>query len=1215
MKHFFRNLHLILCLLFVACAPSGEKNQAPSAQSVSKVSLQKTRLAELPEDNQPHSYQIPKLIEGLASAQLASPPISVPLPRLLDENGKPILNSLGKPFYLGNGGLSQFRKYTTDDGLALDAVNCSIVDSRGHIWFGTNGNGISRFDGLEFTNYTITQGLAGNSIRSIFEDSKGNIWVGTVDNGVSKFDGKVFTNYGAEQLGNGIVFSIAEDRSGNLWFGTSGAGASRFDGSTFTNFTEDDGIGNNMVVSIQGDSEGNLWFGTYGGGLTKFDGEKFTNYTQEDGLASDRVRSVFIDKEGKLWLGTIGGGVSVFDGKNFQTLNSSDGLTGNVIRAIVEDLSGNIWIATENGVSRYDGSEFVSYTMEQGLADNNVLDISLDHSGKLWFSTDGGGVSILEGTSFTNYTTAQGLAGNIVLSILEDHQGTKWFGTAGDGVSRFDGNSFETYTSAQGLSGDLVFSMLEDERQRIWFGTSGDGISIFDGTGFLNLRKEDGLLSNEVYALKRDSNGNIWIGTDSGLSRFDGKTLTDFTKDQGLVGNDILGILEDQNGGIWIAALDGGLSRFDGESFINFTTSQGLADNEVLSIAEDQNGNLWVGTKHGLSFLDKKNVDLIASSPDDLPAEAFLSFTSQNGLADDMILQVVPISDQKIAIGTNQGITLFDAPIPGQTFTKLENIQIFNSNTGYPVKDLTDGQNGLFLDKKGILWAGTGSVKTALSRFEISKLSQNPKKPDLLVKQIRINEEIIPWHTLGDENSSSDLFTQTTDQLITLGRLLEPEQREALQQRFEGLTFDGVSGFFPIPQNLTLPYKHNHINIEFGSNELSRPFLVEYQYMLEGYDEDWSPILKKTSATFGNIQEGDYTFKVKARYTGPASVEAREWTEPISFTFTVLPPWYRSWWAYAIYTILGLSLLYPLHIYQRNQVIKAEQEKVKERELAHAKEIEKAYNELEKAHENLKSTQSQLIQAEKMASLGELTAGIAHEIQNPLNFVKNFSEVSHELLDEMSEEMDNGDLEEAKAIADDIKQNLDRITLHSKRADSIVKAMLQHSRTSSGEKEPTDINALAEEYIHLSYHGIRAKDKEFNADFGTNLDPKLPLVTVIPQEIGRILLNMFNNAFYAVNEKAKSGSAPSDYKPKVTVSTKKLPKGIEIVVADNGPGIPNEIVGKIFQPFFTTKPTGQGTGLGLSLSYDIVKSHGGELSVNTNTGSEQGTQFRIYLPI
>jgi two-component system NtrC family sensor kinase len=275
----------------------------------------------------------------------------------------------------------------------------------------------------------------------------------------------------------------------------------------------------------------------------------------------------------------------------------------------------------------------------------------------------------------------------------------------------------------------------------------------------------------------------------------------------------------------------------------------------------------------------------------------------------------------------------------------------------------------------------------------------------------------------------------------------------------------------------------------------------------------------------------------------------------------------------------------------------------------------------------LKATQSQLIQSEKMASLGELTAGIAHEIQNPLNFVNNFSEVNTELLEELKSEIPIAIGIKVKTAAldeliNDIVENEKKINHHGKRADAIVKGMLQHSQTSTGRKEPTDINKLADEYLRLSYHGILAKEKNVDTTLipiaiRTDFDEGIGNINIIPQDIGRVLLNLYNNAFYAVNEKQKAESLNpkaenETYKPTVSIITKKMGDKVFVSVKDNGTGIPQKIADKIFQPFFTTKPTGQGTGLGLSLAYDIVKAHGGEIKVETKEG--EGTEFIIQLP-
>ncbi|MCT8340762.1 ATP-binding protein [Flavobacteriaceae bacterium TK19130] len=325
------------------------------------------------------------------------------------------------------------------------------------------------------------------------------------------------------------------------------------------------------------------------------------------------------------------------------------------------------------------------------------------------------------------------------------------------------------------------------------------------------------------------------------------------------------------------------------------------------------------------------------------------------------------------------------------------------------------------------------------------------------------------------------------------------------------------------------------------------------------------------------------------------------------------------------FTILGAPIMFMVFISMRleevlqnveeeaQKVVKVTEEKkelLANQNILLEKKVNEKTAELKQSLIDLKATQQQLIQSEKMASLGELTAGIAHEIQNPLNFVNNFSEVSHELIDELEEELVEGNLKEVNEILVDIKQNLGKIHHHGQRADAIVKGMLQHSRSSSVSKEDTDINKLADEYLRLAYHGLRAKDKNFNATLNTHFDEAIVLLQVIPQDLGRVLLNLITNALYAVNEKKKT--AGPAYSPTVSIATKKERGGVQILVKDNGDGIPKAILDKIFQPFFTTKPTGKGTGLGLSMSYDIIKAHGGEITVTTVEG--EGTTFTIQIP-
>lgn len=812
---------------------------------------------------------------------------------LQDESGKLILDSNGKPFLLGKGGTSWFKNFNSDNGLVIDAVSCGIMDQRGHLWFGTAGGGVSRFDGTTFTTYSQVEGLADNSIKTIFEDSKGTIWIGTLGWGVSSFDGQKFDSYSTgDGLANDYVYTISEDFEGNIWFGTDG-GISKFDGAKFKNFTIEDGLPSNSIVSIQEGFNGSLWIGTKDSGVAVFDGQAFESYTTADGLPSNRIRSIMVDSEDRIWFGTIGGGVAIFDSDGFSVIGQEQGLSSMVVKHIIEDQFGKIWFATENGLGRLEGDQVITYTLEQGLPSNNINHIIEDRDGRLWLCTEGGGISRFAGDGFTNFTTGQGLANNFVMTVLEDSDGSYWFGTSGGGVSHLKDDSFTNYGATNGLASDLVNSSLLNRNGNIWFGTGGGGVTFFDRMSFTTYSVPQGLPYNEVYSIFEADNGDIWFGTDGGgVSKFDGESFTNYNTTHGLAGDAILGIEQDNAGSFWFSAADGGLSRFDGRSFVNFYDTQGLGENSVFRALNDHKGNLWVATYNGLSFLtfDKLNrLDSLIDSDSDLD-DLFQTFRSSDGLQDNVILQIISFSEDKMAVGTNQGIAIFDIPTDSLS-SELKNIEIFNSAGGYPVKDLTDGDHAMILDSKGVIWAGMGNIKTALLRFDYKSLLKNQETPTVLFKQLRINEEVISWQSL--DSPKVDSLAQSSrnlNELLVYGKILNTQERSDLGNRFKNIEFDSINPFFPIPEGLILPFRHNHINIYYGTAELSNPSLLEYQYILENYDTEWGPVLTKTSATFGNIQEGDYSFKVRARFIGAVEGEAGQWTEPVSYNFAVLPP-------------------------------------------------------------------------------------------------------------------------------------------------------------------------------------------------------------------------------------------------------------------------------------------------------------------------------------
>ena len=462
----------------------------------------------------------------------------------------------------------------------------------------------------------VSDGLPSPSIMGMVQDREGHLWFGTQGGGVGRYDGETFVTFTTDDgLADNTVWPILEDREGHLWFGTPG-GVSRYDGEEFVTFTEDDGLAHSGAPAILEDREGNLWFGTQGGGVSRYDGSSFITFTEDDGLAHNVVWSVLEDQKGHLWFGTgswphAKGGVSRYDGSAFVTFTEDDGLVHNVVWSILEDREGNLWFGTRGGVSRYDGEEFVNFTTDDGLADNDVMFILEDRKGNLWFGTGswasaGGGVSRYDGERFVNFTTDDGLAGNWAMSILEDREGYLWFGTQGGGVSRYDAEQFVTLTTDDGLLSNGVMSILEDRKGDLWFGTWG-GVSRYDGEKIISLQEPSG---NIVSSIVEDRKGDLWFGTGGGgVSRYDpsagsgepGEKVTSFTTEHGLAHNPVTCVFQDREGGVWFGTWGGGVSRYDGLVFQNLRKRDGLVNNTVQHILQDRNGDIWIATEGGIT--------------------------------------------------------------------------------------------------------------------------------------------------------------------------------------------------------------------------------------------------------------------------------------------------------------------------------------------------------------------------------------------------------------------------------------------------------------------------------------------------------------------------------------------------------------------------------------------------------------------------------------
>ena len=1128
--------------------------------------------------------------------------------------GCKILLSLLLPVLLNAQQNLRFEYIGMEDGLSNENVLGIFQDSKGYIWIGTM-DGLNKYDGYTFTKYrfdpTDSNSLSQNLIYTIWEDKQGFIWVGTFE-GLCKFDRytEKFTRYKPDPkapFNDPNICAISEDKTGMMWVGSASGGLCRFDKQTgkflpenfFPKRPTEKELLHGGVNTIYRDHSGDLWIGTLNGfyevilsipqagKLSKADLRKYPhNPFEETSISNETIGSIFQDRSGLFWIGTAIG-LNSFDRKtgrfqrylhdpgNINSISTNE-MTAGFGTNIGEDKDGNLWIATRNGVNKlnrernsfthffHSAAKSDNITSIYSIRSNNITTLYIDNAGVLWVGTWDGKLSKTnlnqKPFGLINYDPANrnSLSNNNVLAILEDSSGILWIGTSGGGLTRWDKktNNFRhfNYDAANNktLRSDYVYGLLEDYHGHVW---------VCNGPILSRLNKHtDEFIhynSNEenfndfdhqtIYSITQDSEGYIWLGTGNGIKRFDENT--------------------------------GKFTHY----YHTPRDPTTISDYTSIAIFADSRNNIWSGFGSiATDRLDKKTgrithykhnpkdpasissniINCFYEYPEgiiwmgtsagglcrfDYSTGKFTTYTVKDGLPDNSVYSILADNNNNLWLGTGNGLSQFD-PVK-RTFTNYEYKDGLQSNVfgaGWRSRPAR------FKGRDGVLYFGGPG---GFNFFDPSQLKTNTTLAPVVITQFKLFDELVKGANEAEK--------------------------------------------------IILKHNENYFSFEFSSLSYYNPVKNKYAYMLEGVDKDWVKSGTRRYAGYTDIGPGKYTFRVRATNNDGVWNE-----EGVSMIVIIRPPWWRTWWAYGIYGLLLIVALLAIHRYQKQKVIRAEREKAQKKELAQAKEIEKAYHELQ-------TTQQQLIHSEKMASLGELTAGIAHEIQNPLNFVNNFSDVNSELVDELKAELATGNMEGAIRIADDIKANEEKINQHGKRADGIVKGMLQHSRTSSGQKEPTDINVLADEYLRLAYHGLRAKDKSFNATTKTDFDNNIGKVNVVPQDIGRVLLNLINNAFYAVDEKRKAihsvSGGEAEYEPTVTVSTKKLGDKVLISVKDNGNGIPQRVLDKIFQPFYTTKPTGQGTGLGLSLAYDIVtKGHGGELKVETKEGS--GAVFTIQLP-
>ena len=1070
------------------------------------------------------------------------------------------------------------------------------------------------------------QGMQAKLITTLFKDHNGLLWIGSSE-GLFRYDGEHIQTFVQGSSNDAPIIGITEDQEGRIWF-IKGSNMGVIDIHQGTiSYSNKIGFGLRALDKMITDKEGNIWVYNLTekgvsvinpGARTYKNIEAKTWLSDSTGLQiinSPHDLQIVQDDSKNTWITTMAGGLDIIDATSgkIKYLGGKNGLSSDSITAIAQDKNGQIWVGTPAGVDAVDikTGTIKHYGKPQGFKNNFTTSLYFDDKGVLWRNSFTGiELADLKNGEIRHVDQSNGLSGNVMLSAVEDNYHRMWVSST-TGLNMIDQNGETVHP----LGTTQIISLMEDGANNLWvatqnglfivnpqrtemhlldkagglsdnfvqsFWTKNGSMVVATNGGFniidpfhktlLKAGKKEGLVSDSIYTAFSDQSGNTWLtGPNSGIDMIDSANNIILHTDAagGLSDNTIMDAKQDQNGLIWLATNQNGIDIVDPrQGTVKYLNNQpGLRDTCNRMMLEDEYGRMWIGTDKGIYIADVKNGTLT-------------SITTKQGLSNNTILSLLEYNGTVLA-GTNNKISMVTAPRPGDS-SKDWKISLLNKSQGILKQTNSWSTDAVTHDGK-YLWGDNGITA---------------------INEIKASTDTVPTYITG-------MNVMTNPQYFIYDHGSTGKKLSAVGYADGNtLEWDSVSGPYNLPVNLSLPHNQNYLQFQFVQANLGRPDTTFYTYLLDGIDKNWStPSINSYTENYLNLPPGHYAFKVSSK-----GIDGK-WSTPAVFKFTITPPWYQTWWAYTIFALLGIGLL-RLYIVYRSRKLQKEN-RVLEEKVAHRT------SQLKKSLEDLKATQSQLIQSEKMASLGELTAGIAHEIQNPLNFVNNFSEVNTELTEELKEELNKTNLSPSEKlpierIADDIRSNQEKINFHGKRADAIVKGMLQHSRSSNGQKEPTNINQLADEYLRLAYHGLRAKDKSFNATMKTDFDESIGNVNVVTQDIGRVILNLITNAFYAVTEKKKQLSAnplpnSQSYEPTVVVSTKKMINQVQIKVKDNGKGIPQKVLDKIFQPFFTTKPAGVGTGLGLSLSYDVVKAHGGELKVKTREG--EGTEFIILLPV
>jgi len=1133
-----------------------------------------------------------------------------------------------------------FQTFTIEDGLSDNYVRDITQDQQGYIWVAT-GSGVSRFDGYAFEIFrndpADSTTLSGNNVFAIHTDRKNNVWIAT-EAGIDRFNrsSQSFKRYQLDigtyltlpVLGFGLFNKFHESEAGTLYIGTARGLAVYDDGQQeFRMITADEEEGSALshpeVTSITESADGRLWMGTYGGGINILNPETgaitWLRHDPDDvhTLPNDIILNLFIDQDQMLWVN--------YDRRDNQQVSF-------FIENRIPGSPSGLWKKDLNTGS----AEHYLYNPESGHPSWAFIShFKQTRDTKIWISQLGGlpeGVRQYNDASNTFFgysydvTDPGSLPWDFATSLLEDHSGNFWLGTS-RGLARADRSQIRmnAFTPDPTNRYNLInnFYGVEEAGSNQFF-ISNDGNRAILWNRETNTWKQlpDNIIP-EQQPLAYDGRSHAWLlSVENIIERVHLETwekqqydLNESTAGRVTINHFLRlsdeAILIATNGGLWeLSPSSGRFTKIDVS--VPFPVGE---EPDIFYLAADSTGKVWLGINNASLDASHSKKGILIVRYDPISGETVfpdINDSYLSALGNGALNHLMTDSRGQVWVSKSNGLVRFDPETNRATF--------YNAQDGLRHLNVL----GSLEDNLGMIWI---SAEYGISRLNpdtgsIRNFGRNdglrPSRMNRHSFYKRENGELMFGGVGGlSYFNPEDIRESEEPPLISLVRL-----------EYGDVTVN-LSGAIAGQSSVDIDWSANSVSLEFVSVNFRNPGETTYTYKLEGFHNDWVDAGNRRFAQFSNLPPKSYTFHVKAvNADGLTSAQAA------SVSFRVLPPWWRTWWAYGFYLMLLIAAIVAADRVQRRRVQQKERERAREKELEQAKEIEKAY-------ENLKAAQDQLVQQEKLASLGQLTAGIAHEIKNPLNFVNNFSEVSDEMIAELIEALNKGDIEESLALSEDIGANLKKIHEHGSRANGIVQSMLMHSRGGSGKMEPTDLNALIKEYVNLSFHGMRAGKEAINVDIDLQLDESVGEVPLIAEDFSRVILNLVNNAFDAMRskltddgrpetggkspfpegiptgegsggaERSRGVSTVNGYNPKLTIRTRKSANTITLEIEDNGPGIPDEIKDKILQPFFTTKKGTQGTGLGLSITNDIVKAHGGQMEIKSSIG--KGSVFKIYL--